>query len=85
MMNATNRATPFNCERAVAFSLRAVIAAALIGAPLLAAAGTWQTLKNPPPIGEVIDPARQRLRSRRAFGTPADDGRRRARSKCVFW
>ena len=37
--------------------LRSIIATALIGAPLLAAAGTWQTLKNPPPLPEVIDPS----------------------------
>ena len=38
-------------------TLRSIIAAALIGAPLFAAAGTWQTLKNPPPLPEVIDPS----------------------------
>jgi len=38
-------------------SVPALIAAALMGAPLVAAAGTWQTLKNPPPIPEIIDPS----------------------------
>jgi hypothetical protein len=33
-----------------------LIATTLIGAPLLASAGTWQTLTNPPPIPEIIDP-----------------------------
>ena len=36
---------------------RAIIAGVLVGAPLLATAGTWQTLKNPPPLGEIIDPS----------------------------
>lgn len=38
-------------------SLRVAVAAALLGAPLIAAAGTWQTLTNPPPIPEIIDPS----------------------------
>jgi hypothetical protein len=33
-----------------------LIATTLIGAPLLASAGTWQTLTNAPPIPEIIDP-----------------------------
>jgi hypothetical protein len=37
--------------------LRALVATTLIGMPLLASAGTWQTLKNPPPIPEIIDPS----------------------------
>ena len=37
--------------------LRALVATTLIGMPLLAAAGTWQTLKNPPPMPEIIDPS----------------------------
>ena len=36
---------------------RALVAATLIGLPLLASAGTWQALKNPPPIPEIIDPS----------------------------
>src|ERR1700722_1754081 len=36
---------------------RALVATLLSGVPLLAAAGTWQTLKNPPPIPEIIDPS----------------------------
>ena len=38
-------------------SLQALLATALITAPLLASAGSWQTLKNPPPIPEIIDPS----------------------------
>ena len=37
--------------------LRALVATTLICMPLLASAGTWQTLKNPPPIPEIIDPS----------------------------
>jgi hypothetical protein len=37
-------------------SLQGLIAATLISAPLLVSAGSWQTLKNPPPIPEIIDP-----------------------------
>ena len=37
--------------------LRALLAAALLSTSLSAAAGTWQTLKNPPPIPEIIDPS----------------------------
>jgi len=33
-----------------------LVATMLIGAPPLASAGTWQTLANPPPIPEIIDP-----------------------------
>jgi hypothetical protein len=29
---------------------------AILAAPLLAAAGTWQTLKNPPPLPDIVDP-----------------------------
>jgi hypothetical protein len=36
---------------------RAIIASALVGVLLLATAGTWQTLKNPPPLREIIDPS----------------------------
>ena len=38
-------------------SLQALIATTLISAPLVASGGTWQTLKNPPPIPEIIDPS----------------------------
>jgi hypothetical protein len=38
-------------------SLQAFIATTLISAPLVASGGTWQTLKNPPPIPEIIDPS----------------------------
>ena len=38
-------------------SLQALIATTLISAPLIASGGTWQTLKNPPPIPEIIDPS----------------------------
>ena len=34
-----------------------LIAATLVSAPFLAVGGTWQTLKNPPPIPEIIDPS----------------------------
>jgi hypothetical protein len=37
--------------------LRALLATALLSASLSAVAGTWQTLKNPPPIPEIIDPS----------------------------
>jgi hypothetical protein len=30
--------------------------AALVGAPMLAGAGTWQTLANPPPLPDIVDP-----------------------------
>ncbi|HXA35771.1 MAG TPA: hypothetical protein VNW26_05515 [Steroidobacteraceae bacterium] len=49
-MNAINRSAHQGLRRAA-------IAALLLGAPLFAAAGTWQTLKNPPPLPEIIDPA----------------------------
>lgn len=55
-MNRLTRREPQTHGRNLG-KLRAVIAAALFGAPLLAAAGTWQTLKNPPPIPEIIDPS----------------------------
>src|SRR5882757_2265675 len=38
-------------------SLQALIATTLISAPLVASGGTWQTLRNPPPIPEIIDPS----------------------------
>lgn len=38
-------------------SLQALIATTLISAPLVVSGGTWQTLKNPPPIPEIIDPS----------------------------
>jgi hypothetical protein len=38
-------------------SLQALIAATLLSASFVASAGTWQTLKNPPPIPEIIDPS----------------------------
>src|SRR5215471_17613293 len=37
--------------------LRLLTTIGLLGLPPLAVAGTWQTLKNPPPIPEIIDPA----------------------------
>lgn len=37
--------------------LQLLTAINLCAVPLLATAGTWQTLKNPPPIPEIIDPA----------------------------
>jgi hypothetical protein len=37
--------------------LRALVATLLSAVPILASAGTWQTLKNPPPIPEIIDPS----------------------------
>lgn len=36
---------------------RVLVAAITLGMPLLASAGTWQTLKNPPPMPEIIDPS----------------------------
>ena len=30
--------------------------AALVGLPMLAGAGTWQTLANPPPLPDIVDP-----------------------------
>jgi hypothetical protein len=30
--------------------------AALVGAPMLAGAGAWQTLANPPPLPDIVDP-----------------------------
>ena len=36
---------------------RALLAGLLAGASLTATAGTWQALKNPPPIPEIIDPS----------------------------
>jgi hypothetical protein len=36
---------------------RALLAGLLASASLAATAGTWQTLKNPPPIPEIIDPS----------------------------
>ena len=63
-MIATNRASRdrlFNAHRDDggwrAGALQTLIAATLIGAPLVASAGTWQTLQNPPPIPEIIDPS----------------------------
>jgi hypothetical protein len=32
------------------------VATALLSAPLLASAGTWQTLTNPPPLPDIFDP-----------------------------
>ena len=29
--------------------------AAVVGAPMLAGAGTWQTLANPPPLPDIVD------------------------------
>jgi hypothetical protein len=44
--------------RVLRIGLRQVlIAATLVSAPFLAVGGTWQTLKNPPPIPEIIDPS----------------------------
>src|ERR1700726_1489963 len=37
-------------------SFRRIMAAALLIPPLLAAAGTWQTLNNPPPLPDIFDP-----------------------------
>ena len=36
---------------------RALLAGLFACAPLAATAGTWQTLKNAPPIPEIIDPS----------------------------
>jgi hypothetical protein len=48
----------FRGTRAGASGLaRLLIATALLSAPPLALTGTWQTLKNPPPIPEIIDPS----------------------------
>jgi hypothetical protein len=38
-------------------SLSRLMAAALLITPLLAAAGTWQTLTNPPPLPDIFDPS----------------------------
>jgi hypothetical protein len=38
-------------------SLIRIMAAALLATPLLAAAGTWQTLTNPPPLPDIFDPS----------------------------
>jgi hypothetical protein len=38
-------------------SLVRITAAALLVTPLLAAAGTWQTLTNPPPLPDIFDPS----------------------------
>jgi hypothetical protein len=38
-------------------SLMRFMVAALLITPLLAAAGTWQTLKNPPPLPDIFDPS----------------------------
>jgi hypothetical protein len=44
--------------RGLPVGLRQVlIAATLVSAPFIAVGGTWQTLKNAPPIPEIIDPS----------------------------
>jgi hypothetical protein len=56
LMDRALRANGKTTVCAVAGPLGKLIAASLLGAPLIAAAGTWQPLANPPPNLEVIDP-----------------------------
>ena len=51
------RATRVRKSVRAARSLTRFFAAALLTTPLLAAAGTWQTLKNPPPLPDIFDPS----------------------------
>src|ERR1700716_744530 len=53
-MNQSNRPiTP----RASRVRTSVFVLAALLLAPLPAAAGSWQTLKNPPPLPDIFDPS----------------------------
>src|SRR5579872_1762856 len=51
----TSMTSPESVQRSL--HARLFVAIAVCSMPLLAAAGTWQTLKNPPPIPEIIDPS----------------------------
>ena len=52
------RARAVRVKRAVSLVQRLswLVVAAVAGAPMLAGAGTWQTLANPPPLPDIVDP-----------------------------
>jgi hypothetical protein len=55
---AASRARAVRVKRAVSLVQRVswLGVAAVVGAPMLAGAGTWQTLANPPPLPDIVDP-----------------------------